>query len=92
MPPRGAEGAVVNAAGLVQGIALVTFPAASTIFTSPSSYDLSHSQYRIMLPFLLAVAFVLIAALPSHAPAAVAGFRGQRTEMISIWRVSRTSR
>ena len=48
MPLRGAEGAVVNAAGLVQGIALVTFPAASTIFTSPSSYDLSHSQYGIM--------------------------------------------
>ncbi len=39
-----AQGTVVNAAGLVQGIALVTFPAASTIFTSSGSYDLSHSQ------------------------------------------------
>ncbi len=43
-----AQGVVVNAAGLVQGIALVTFPAASTIFTSHSSYDLSSSQYGIM--------------------------------------------
>ena len=43
-----AQGAVVNAAGLVQGIALVTFPAASTIFTSRSSYDLSGSQYGVM--------------------------------------------
>ncbi len=43
-----AESATVNAAGLVQGIALVTFPAASTIFTARSSYDLSSSQYGAM--------------------------------------------
>jgi len=36
------------AAGLVQGIALVTFPAASTIFTSASSYDLTAGQYGAM--------------------------------------------
>ena len=40
-----AESVTVNAAGLVQGIALVTFPAASTIFTARGSYDLSSSQY-----------------------------------------------
>ena len=34
------ESRVVNAAGLVQGIVLVTFPAASTIFTSSDEYDL----------------------------------------------------
>ena len=39
------ESNTVYAAGLVQGIALVTFPAASTIFTSPSHYDLSSTQY-----------------------------------------------
>jgi MFS family permease len=44
--PVRAQGAVVNVAGLVQGIALVTFPAASTIFTD--SYHLSASQYGIM--------------------------------------------
>ena len=43
-----AESGVVLAAGLVQGIALVTFPAASTIFTSHTSYDLSSSEYGVM--------------------------------------------
>ena len=43
-----AEAATINAAGLVQGIALVTFPAASTIFTARGSYDLSSSQYGLM--------------------------------------------
>ena len=61
MPSRRAESSVVNAAGLVQGIALVTFPAASTIFTSPSSYDLSHSQYGIM--FVPQVSTAIVASL-----------------------------
>jgi len=39
------EGNTVYAAGLVQGIVLVTFPAASTIFTDPAQYDLSNTQY-----------------------------------------------
>ena len=43
-----AQSQVVYAAGLVQGIVLVTFPAASTIFTSASSYGLSSSQYGAM--------------------------------------------
>jgi hypothetical protein len=43
-----AESVIVYAAGLVQGIVLVTFPAASTIFTAHSSYDLSSSQYGLM--------------------------------------------
>ena len=43
-----AESLTVNACGLVQGIALVTFPAASTILTAPASYDLSSSQYGIL--------------------------------------------
>ncbi len=42
------EIAVVNAAGLVQGIVLVTFPAASTIFTEKSEYGLSSTQYGTM--------------------------------------------
>src|SRR5262249_6912608 len=40
-----AEKRTVNAAGLVQGIALVTFPAASTIFTAADAYHLSNTQY-----------------------------------------------
>ena len=43
-----AEVNTVYAAGLIQGIALVTFPAASTIFTSPSQYGLSNTQYGAM--------------------------------------------
>jgi len=51
----------VYAAGLVQGIALVTFPAASTIFTSPSEYGLSNTQYGTM--FLPQVVTAVTASL-----------------------------
>jgi MFS family permease len=40
-----AESTVVYLAGIVQGIALVTFPAASTVLTDPDEYDLSNTQY-----------------------------------------------
>jgi hypothetical protein len=53
--------AAVNAAGLVQGIALVTFPAASAIFTSVSDYGLSSTQYGLM--FAPQVATAIIASL-----------------------------
>jgi len=39
------ERTIINAAGLAQGIVLVTFPAASTIFTDTSEYGLSSTQY-----------------------------------------------
>jgi hypothetical protein len=39
------EADVVYAAGLVQGTVLVTFPAASMIFTDPGEYDLSSTQF-----------------------------------------------
>jgi MFS family permease len=39
---------IVNVAGLVQGTALVTFPAASTIFTARTGYGLSGSEYGAM--------------------------------------------
>jgi MFS family permease len=42
------ETSVVYAAGAVQGIVLVTFPAASTIFTDPNQYDLSNTQYGLL--------------------------------------------
>jgi fucose permease len=44
MADRSETGAVYLA-GTVQGVALVTFPAASTIFTSPSYYGLSNTAY-----------------------------------------------
>jgi MFS family permease len=52
---------VVNLAGLVQGIVLVTFPAASTIITSPRYYGLSSTQYGIM--FLPQVVTAVAASL-----------------------------
>src|SRR5499427_6115712 len=55
------ERSIINAAGLVQGIVLVTFPAASTIFTDKSQYGLSSSQYGNM--FLPQVALAIAASL-----------------------------
>lgn len=56
-----AEVMIVNAAGLVQGVVLVTFPAASTVFTGKSGYGLSSSQYGNM--FLPQVALAIAASL-----------------------------
>src|SRR6476619_1075318 len=55
------ERTVVYAAGVVQGIALVTFPAASTILTDPAEYDLSNTQYGTL--FLPQVVTAITAAL-----------------------------
>jgi hypothetical protein len=40
-----AEVRIVYLAGIAQGIALVTFPAVSTVLTDPDEYDLSNTQY-----------------------------------------------
>jgi MFS family permease len=56
-----AETTVVYAAGAAQGIVLVTFPAASTIFTDPEHYDLSNTQYGVL--FLPQVATAITASL-----------------------------
>jgi MFS family permease len=55
------ETAVVYAAGVVQGIALVTFPAASTVFTERGQYDLSSAQYGTL--FLPQVVAAIVASL-----------------------------
>jgi hypothetical protein len=47
-------------AGVVQGIVLVTFPAASTIFTDPDRYDLSYTRYGLGLGTALAPVFVAV--------------------------------
>jgi FHS family glucose/mannose:H+ symporter-like MFS transporter len=61
------EISLVYLAGLVQGVALVTFPAASSIFTSPhpQGYGFSSSQYGAM--FLPQVVLAILAS--SLAPA-----------------------
>jgi MFS family permease len=40
--------AAVYGAGLLQGLALVTFPAASAVFTDRAAYDLSSAEYGAM--------------------------------------------
>ena len=69
----GAEKLAVYAAGLVQGITLVTFPAASTIFTSPSGYGLSAGQYGTM--FVPQVAAAILASLGGAKLAGRAGWK-----------------
>lgn len=56
-----AETRVVYAAGVAQGIALVTFPAVSTVLTDPNEYDLSKTQYGTL--FLPQVVTAITAAL-----------------------------
>jgi len=46
--PRRTEILLIYVTGLIQGLALVTFPAASSIFTSPHAYDFSASRYGMM--------------------------------------------
>jgi fucose permease len=49
--PSSTERTVVYVAAAAQGIVLVTFPAASTVFTDPSEFDLSNTQYgTLFLP------------------------------------------
>jgi len=59
-----AERRVIKVAAAVQGVALVTFPAASTIFTDPQRYGLSTSQYGgLFLPqALTAITSALLGA------------------------------
>jgi len=55
---------VVYGAGIVQGIVLVTFPAASTIFTDPNEYGLTNTQYGFLFipQVLTAIAASLLGA------------------------------
>jgi fucose permease len=59
----------VYAAGLLQGVALITFPAASAVFTSSRDYGLTSTEYGCM--FLPQAIMAVIASL------AGAGLRGR---------------
>ena len=61
-------------AGLVQGLALVTFPAASAIFTSPSGFNLSGTQYGAM--FIPQVVLAILASALGPRLARRLGMRG----------------
>jgi len=67
------ESGVVYAAGGVQGIVLVTFPAASTIFTSSTEYGLSSTQYGSL--FLPQVIFAIVASLLGAGLSRTAGLK-----------------
>jgi MFS transporter, FHS family, glucose/mannose:H+ symporter len=58
--PRRTEVLVIYVIGLIQGLALVTFPAASSIFTSPHGYGFSASRYGMM--FLPQVILAILAS------------------------------
>jgi MFS family permease len=51
---------VVYGAAIVQGLALVTFPAASSIFTSPDGFGFDSTRYGTM--FVPQVAFAILAS------------------------------
>jgi len=55
------EVGAVYGAGLLQGLALVTFPAASSVFTNPDAYDLTSGEYGLM--FLPQTIMAISAAL-----------------------------
>ena len=57
---RRTEIGLINIAGLVQGLALVTFPAASSIFTSSHGFGFSASRYGMM--FVPQVALAILAS------------------------------
>ena len=61
---RRKEIAAVYGAGLIQGVALVTFPAASVVFTSASDYGLSRTEYGGMFvpQAITAIGSALLAA------------------------------
>jgi fucose permease len=66
--PRRAEVNLIYVIGLVQGLALVTFPAASSIFTSPHGFDFSASRYGMMF-----IPQVILAILASSLGPRLAG-------------------
>ena len=73
---------LVYLAGLVQGVALVTFPAASSIFTTPQpqGYGFSSSQYGAM--FLPQVVLAILAS--SLAPAFARRWHLKRVLMLGL--------
>ena len=65
--PGRAEVLTVYAIGLFQGLSLVAFPAAATILTSKSGYDLSKTQYGLLFVPQVVMAIAGSLALPKLA-------------------------
>src|SRR3954465_3365358 len=68
---------IVFSAAVVQGLALVTFPAASSIFTSPAGFGFDSTRYGLMF-----VPQVVLAILASSLAPKLARQRGLRRVML----------
>ena len=66
--------ALLYVSGVVQGLALVTFPAASAIFTSPTGFHLTGAEYGNM--FIPQVLLAIIASAGGPLLAQRLGLRG----------------
>jgi MFS family permease len=69
---------IVYAAGTIQGVALVTFPAASAVFTSPIDYGLSSTEYGGMFvpQAIMAIISSLLGLGTALAPVFIVLFAG----------------
>jgi MFS transporter, FHS family, glucose/mannose:H+ symporter len=65
---------LIYLAGVLQGLALVTFPAASAIFASPAGFDLSGTQYGAM--FIPQVVLAILASALGPRLSRKLGLRG----------------
>ena len=84
-PPRAGsqrrlEIITVYAIGLFQGLSLVAFPAAATVLTSPTGYDLSKSRYGLL--FLPQVIMAIAGSLAM--PALARRFRLKQVLIVGI--------
>jgi MFS transporter, FHS family, glucose/mannose:H+ symporter len=66
-PPTRTEIGLVYCAGIVQGLALVTFPAASAIFTRPDGFGFDSTRYGTMFVPQVALAILASALAPKLA-------------------------
>jgi fucose permease len=65
--PRRSEISLIYVSGLIQGLALVTFPAASSIFTSARGFGFSASRYGMMFVPQVVLAILASSSGPSLA-------------------------
>jgi fucose permease len=78
MAPRPIESALLYGTAVVQGLALVTFPAASAVFTDPHGFAFSGTQYGTMF-----LPQVLMAILSSSLASRLAGRHGLKVVLLA---------
>ena len=78
MPPRRIETALLYVTAVVQGLALVTFPAASAVFTDPQGFGFTSTQYGTMF-----LPQVLMAILASSLASRLAGSHGLKGVLLA---------